>query len=343
MFNKITKYASVHLLKHATRSLIACSAGIVFVFVGLHTAIEKPTPLKTIVTKSTAQHVTTAPKKVVKPTLITTPAVVAPPAPVVKPVTPVTKPATTVAKSVPVVTPAPGSSVSSLTPTPPASSGGSGGSSSPPTTTTSYTSTNWSGYLSGTGTFSAISGSWNATEPTGNGSTTTADGTWIGIGGVTTDDLIQVGTDNTITAGGHVTTSAFYEILPAASVNIPSLTVTPGDSMSAAISKLSGNQWSVTITDNTNSESYNTTLTYASSESSAEWIEEDPSYSATRQIPFDNFGSASFSSALSTMDGSSLNLTGSDAAPITMVNQSDQTIAVPSAIGSDGASFSVTQ
>ena len=113
--------------------------------------------------------------------------------------------------------------------------------------------------------------------------------------------------------------------------------------MSAAISKLSGNQWSVTITDNTNSESYNTTLTYASSESSAEWIEEDPSYSATRQIPFDNFGSASFSSALSTMDGSSLNLTGSDAAPITMVNQSDQTIAVPSAIGSDGASFSVTQ
>jgi hypothetical protein len=160
---------------------------------------------------------------------------------------------------------------------------------------------------------------------------------------VTTDDLIQVGTDNTITAGGHVTTSAFYEILPAASVNIPSLTVTPGDSMSAAISKLSGNQWSVTITDNTNSESYNTTLTYASSESSAEWIEEDPSYSATRQIPFDNFGSASFSSALSTMDGSSLNLTGSDAAPITMVNQSDQTIAVPSAIGSDGASFSVTQ
>ncbi len=341
MFNKITKFASTHLLKVATRSIIGVSIVVVFVFVGLHTAITKPpTPLKTIVTKSTTQPVVVKPKVVTH----TTAPVVTPTAPTTTTTTPtpVTKPAPTTPKPSPVVVPAPGSSVSSLTPTSP-SSGGSGSTPSSPANTTSYTSTNWSGYMATTGTFSTVSGAWNATEATGNGSTTTADATWIGIGGVSSDDLIQVGTANTISASGHVSASAFYEMLPAVSITVPGITVTPGDAMTASITKLSGNQWSISITDTTDNESYTNTFAYTSSESSAEWIEEDPSYSNNRQIPFDNFGTASFSNALTTMGGNSVNLIDSSAAPITMVNQADQPIATPSAIGSDSASFTVTQ
>jgi hypothetical protein len=344
MLNNIPTFPPKHLITAVCRGILGTAILGMFVFVGLHTAINKPpTPLKTEVTKSTSQTHTTTPK-VVTHTTTPTPTTTTP-TPSVKTTTPVTTPAvTTPKKTTPVVVPAPGSSVSSLTPAPtPPSGSGSGSSGSSSGTTTSYTSTNWSGYMATTGTFSTISGAWNATTPTGNGSTTTADGTWIGIGGVSSDDLIQVGTDNTVSAGGHVTATAFYEMLPAASEPIATITVTPGDSMTASITKGSGNQWTITITDKTDNESYTNTVTYASTESSAEWIEEDPSYTETRQIPFDNFGTADFSAALTTMNGSSANLTTGSAAPITMVNQADQTIAVPSAIGSDNESFSVTQ
>jgi hypothetical protein len=244
-------------------------------------------------------------------------------------------------KPQPVVVPSPQSNVSGLTPTTP-SSNNSSPPSSPPTTT-SYTSTNWSGYMANNGTFSRISASWTATTVTGNGSTTSADATWIGIGGVSTGDLIQVGTDNIVSASGQVSSGAFYELLPNSSLSVPGVNVTAGDSMSASLVQVSSGEWTVSITDNTNNESYTTTVAYASSLSSAEWIEEDPSYSANRQIPFDNFGTASFSAGATTENGTNVTIAGGLAQPITMVNRSDQAIATPSALGGDGASFSVTQ
>lgn len=193
------------------------------------------------------------------------------------------------------------------------------------------------------GNYTAISASWTATSPTGNGSTTSADAAWIGIGGVTTSDLIQVGTQNTIAANGKVSTSAFYELLPNVSQPVPGVTVTAGDAMSASVTQISPGQWSISITDTANGESYTNTVAYASSNSSAEWIEEDPSFSFRRQIPFDNFGTASFTNGSTLANGSTVNIAGSNAQPITMVNQSGQAIATPSALGGDGASFSIIQ
>ena len=256
-----------------------------------------------------------------------------------------TKPVTRVAASVrpePVVTPSPSSNVSGLTPTAPVTTP-STSQASTPATTTGYTSTNWSGYMATSGTYTSISGNWTATSPTGNGSTTTADSTWIGIGGVISSDLIQTGTQNTVSASGQVSASAFYELLPNVSQTVPGISVTPGDSMSASLSEVSSGQWSFTITDVTNGESYTKTVAYASSHSSAEWIEEDPSYSFRRQIPFDTFGTAFFRNGSTTSNGSSLSLTDSNAQPITMVNRSGQAIATPSALGGGGASFSITQ
>lgn len=296
------------------------------------------TKTKTLVAKSTPAKTTTP--------VTTTPQVVA-----VKPSSAPAKPAKTspqsgTPKQEPVVTPSPSSSVSGLTPTTPTSSSPSPTQAPTPTpapqTTTGYTSTNWSGYLAANATFTSISGSWIATEATGNGTTTTADATWVGIGGVTTDDLIQVGTDNTVTAGGSVSTGAFYELLPEVSQPVPGLTVSEGDSISASVAEVSGDLWKISITDETDNESDTLYVTYDSSLSSAEWIEEDPSYSYARQIPFDNFNLASFSNGSVTLNGSVDNISTSTAQPVTMVNESGQVIAAPSVIGADGASFSVT-
>jgi hypothetical protein len=158
---------------------------------------------------------------------------------------------------------------------------------------------------------------------------------------VTSGDLIQTGTQNIISASGQVSTSAFYELLPGYSQPVPGVTVSPGDSMTASIVEVSSEQWTITITDNTDKESDTVTVTYNSSLSSAEWIEEDPSYSFRTQIPFDSFNKASFLNALTIANGSTFNIAESTAQPVTMVNSSGQTVAEPSAIGTDGASFNV--
>lgn len=288
--------------------------------------------------KSLTHHVS-APPKVTPPT---PPPAAAPPPPAAPPPAPVkTAPQAGTPKPEPVVTPSPGSSVSGLTPTTPPPT-----SPSPQTpssqTTTGYLSTNWSGYLAANGTFTGVSASWTATLATGNGSTTSADSTWIGIGGVTSNDLIQVGTQNIISASGQVSTSAFYELLPNSSQTVPGVTVSEGDSMTASLTEISSGQWTVTITDKTDGESWTTSIAYVSSLSSAEWIEEDPSFISGRLIPFDNFHEAAFAGGLTIENGSSINIAASTSQPVTMVNSSGQPVAIPSAIGSDGASFTVT-
>lgn len=254
------------------------------------------------------------------------------------------------------VVPTPSSSVSSLSPTSTTSTTSTTSpstSTSTPTTTststtpppaTSYTSTNWSGYLSANSVkYTAVSGRWAVPNPTGNGTSTTADATWVGIGGVTTNDLIQIGTEDNVTANGTVYSAAFYEILPSASVQITSLSISPGDNISASISETTSNEWALVITDNTSNQTYTTNLSYNSALSSAEWIEEDPSDINGNLIPFDNFGTVPFSNAYTTANGDSVDLASINADSITMLNSSGQDIAVPSAIDSSGSGFSVTR
>ena len=335
-------------------------AVVVFGVLGLIALTPKTTKIQPTSKKETTSIKTTASKKTTSPqvsvatitpgtgqsapvtsTQVTTPVVTHPTSTNVR----------TGVKTEPVVTPAPSSSVSGLTPTTPASNQtsnpGSGSNSPPksspppPTTTTSYTSTNWSGYLAAGGQYTAISGSWLAPNPTGNGSTTSADGTWIGIGGVLSSDLIQVGTQDSVSASGQIRTAAFYELLPGVSITIPSLSVTPGDHMSASINETSINVWQFTISDTTSNQTYTQNVSYSSTNSSAEWIEEDPGYSNGSLVPLDNFGTVYFSASITTSQGTVENLSTAGALPITLVNGSNQPIATPSSIGSDGASFDV--
>ena len=152
---------------------------------------------------------------------------------------------------------------------------------------------NWAGYFVSGQSITSVSGSFVVPSGRSVDSNISANSTWIGIGGTNSSDLIQTGVQ-TVINNGEVTNSAFYEILPSKSVVIPNLIISPGDQIDASIILVSKNLWSVNIKDTNTGASYNTLIDYSSSQSSAEWIEEDPN-SGTSELALDNFGIASFS------------------------------------------------
>ncbi len=222
-------------------------------------------------------------------------------------------------------------------------SGSAGAPPSPGTTSPSVDtgkSVNWSGYSATGGTFTAVSADW--TIP--NVATTTtpaADATWVGIGGVSSTDLIQAGTQ-AIVQGGQITYAAWVETLPQAAQTV-SLTVNPGDHVSVSIAQQSSGIWQVIIKDLTTSQTYQTTVNYQSSLSSAEWIEESPSAGRRLLLPLDNFGSVPFSNATTTENGQTKTIAQANGQSITMEVVAGQALATTSALGTDGSSFTVTR
>jgi len=204
------------------------------------------------------------------------------------------------------------------------------------------TSHNWSGYAATGGSYTAVTGTWTVPQlaPTGAPG---VGATWVGIGGVNSRDLIQAGTQDVSAGNGQSQFQAWIEMLPAPSQQVP-LAVAPGDSVTVSITQQSAGSgtWQIAFKNNTSGQTYQTTVHYASSLSSAEWIEEAPS-GPNGIVPLDNFGSVAFSSASAVQNGQTVDLSQAGAQPITMLNGSSQPLAVPSAIGSDGSSFSVAR
>jgi ketosteroid isomerase-like protein len=205
------------------------------------------------------------------------------------------------------------------------------------------TSQNWSGYAASGGTYSAVSGTWTVPQFTPD-SGAGADATWVGIGGVNSRDLIQAGTQQTVSGSGSTQYEAWVETLPQASHPV-SLTVNPGDSVTVAITQQpqASDQWVVAFTNNTTGQRFQVTEQYTSSMSSAEWIEEAPSAARGRQLPLDNFGSINFSAASAVKDGKSVSIAESGAQAITMIGRGSQTQATPSTLGADGSSFTISR
>jgi Peptidase A4 family len=214
----------------------------------------------------------------------------------------------------------------------------------PDTTTTtpariSDTSSNWSGYVANGGTYTSVTGTWIV--PQVGATTTGADATWVGIGGVTGTDLIQAGTQATVTGNGAVTYETWTEILPESSRTTP-LQVSPGDSVTVTITEQSSGLWLIAMQNNTTRASYEKTLRYSSSRSSAEWIQEAPS-SGRGVIPLDDFGTVRFTAGSAVRDGTAQSLSALGATPVAMINRAGQAIAQPSTLGADGSSFAVTR
>jgi hypothetical protein len=216
------------------------------------------------------------------------------------------------------------------TPIPPASS---------PTLIPTDVSRNWAGYAATSGTFTGVTGTWTVPDSQGSGGLASG-ATWVGIGGVHSRDLIQAGTQEITDGAGTVHYEAWIEMLPSPSRQVP-FSVSPGDSVTVDISNQGADQWLIKFKNNSTGESYQTTVQYASSRSSAEWIEEAPS-AGRRVLPIDNFGSIQFSGGMTVQNGQSVTIARSGAQPITLAGAGG-TIASPSALTPDGQGFTVTQ
>ena len=148
------------------------------------------------------------------------------------------------------------------------------------------TSTNWSGYAVTGSSFTSAKGSWivpTATCSSGN----QYAAFWVGIDGYSSSSVEQTGTDSDCSRG-KPSYYAWYEFYPQPSFTISSLTIKPGDRMSAQV-VYSGSEFTITITDETSGKSFSKSATVRNAKrSSAEWIAEAPS--SSRVLPLADFG-----------------------------------------------------
>lgn len=201
-------------------------------------------------------------------------------------------------------------------------------------------SRNWSGYAASHGTFTGVQATWKV-APNNAPNNYGIDATWVGIGGVDTNDLIQSGTQQTVDRSGNVSYEAFYETLPDISQPVD-ISINPGDSISASVTEQKNNNWQILIRNNTTGQSVSVHKNYHSSLSSADWIEEAPS-GMRRILPLDNFGTVEFQNATAIENGQRVTLLESNAQPIAMSNDLGQTLAKASIVSKNGTMFAVSR
>jgi hypothetical protein len=209
-------------------------------------------------------------------------------------------------------------------------------------------SLNWAGYAVTPGSgVTAVDSTF--TVPTAGSVPPGFSATWAGIGGYSTSDLIQAGVSEQSLPSNSVLGDqyyAWYEILPASETQLsgctgdPNCTVNPGDSITVDIHNVSGNTWSVNVSD-VGHWTYSNDLTYASSESSAEWIQEAPTLVAVQTIPAPVGDVAFGPTSTYTVGGSTDTIAAGDPtvieeSPVGGVNE-----ATTSALAADGQSFDV--
>jgi hypothetical protein len=201
------------------------------------------------------------------------------------------------------------------------------------------TSENWAGYAASGSGFTEVSGSWvvPTVQP---GQALATDAAWVGIGGVSSQDLIQSGTQ-AVVLNGKVQYQAWTEILPADSKQL-AIDIHPGDNISVDITEYSRGKWRITFADVTTGKTITKNIAYNSSHSSAEWIEEAPSDS-NGVLPLDNFGSITFGNCSAARGGKTQTLAAAKAKPIALVSDTGITLASTSGLNNSGVGFSVTR
>jgi hypothetical protein len=206
-------------------------------------------------------------------------------------------------------------------------------------------SLNWSGYAVTPSGSQVTAVSSTFTVPAAGPLPPGFAATWTGIGGYNTSDLIQAGTAEQSAPSNPVLGPqyyAWYELLPASETQLtgcsgdPNCTVTPGDNVTVNISQVSGNTWSISMTD-AGHWSWSKNVSYSSSESSAEWILEAPTLIA--QTTLANVGTVHFGPT-STYTAGGVTHTIAQGNP-TQIDLGTGVVneATPSALASDGQSF----
>ncbi len=178
------------------------------------------------------------------------------------------------------------------------------------TTTKTDTSTNWAGYaLTGLGstvttasagtTFSDVTATWVQPAAACTPGSSASSAMWVGLGGYSesSQELEQTGTDSDCSASGTPSYYAWYELVPANSVNVK-LKVSAGDTITAVV-QIKGTDVLVQLHDHTRGTRFTKHLTMAQPDlTSAEVIAEAPSECSSvscHELALTNFGSVTFS------------------------------------------------
>jgi Peptidase A4 family len=167
-------------------------------------------------------------------------------------------------------------------------------------------SSNWAGYAvhHARVNFTKVLGTWTQPTATCTAGQPTYSSVWVGIGGysVSSQALEQIGTEADCTAAGQESSSAWLELVPAASQTIR-IPVSAGDRIRASVS-VAGRRVTLALNNLTRHRSFTRRLRASQLDiSSAEWIVEAPSVcssSSCQTLPLADFGSTGFTSASAT-------------------------------------------
>lgn len=187
---------------------------------------------------------------------------------------------------------------------------------------------NWGGYAS-FGSWTTATASW--TEPTATcNSSDNLVAPWVGIDGDGSSTVEQTGVA-TDCSSGRAVYSGWYEMYPAAPVYY-SNAVSAGDKFTGTVTR-SGNSYTLVLSDTTKGWSKTTTKSLSAKHSSAEAIIESPTDSYPT-IP----GGIKFTGVK--FDGKTLASTSPSALD---ADDAGSGTWIPGAIGSDGASFTISR
>ncbi len=236
-----------------------------------------------------------------------------------------------------------------------------------PAQNATVTSLNWAGYVvAPSRPVTSVSSSFVVPTVTSPG----IAATWTGIGGYNSNDstLIQAGVAEQSPGSLIGPDNAWYEMLPAPETPVTSCTygnssssstncpVAPGNKVSVSISLASSscsagspcNKWSISIENATDGWTFQKTVTYASSEASAEWILEAPTL-GIGPLPLGfqtvlplmgntDFG-ASYTNGLADTWNNGQSIASGNPVTVDMVGVGPAAEGQPSALGSNGESF----
>ncbi len=217
------------------------------------------------------------------------------------------------------------------------------------------TSLNWSGYQVVAGSLGSpepevvteVAGS--RTVPRVMGAGARYSSLWVGIDGYADDTVEQIGTEQDVVVGRQHRLSqlnyAWFEMYPADFYEIMGFPTYVGDVIHAGVTYEGGDVFRLGITNETRGVYYIVPRAYTTSSaaerSSAEWIVEAPS-STTDVLPLAYFGSVAFDDCSARMNHRSGPISEWADDPLTMESPSRVLKAVPSRLGNNGSSFTVT-
>lgn len=205
----------------------------------------------------------------------------------------------------------------------------------------------WAGYVVHTvgASFAEVAGSWVQPRAVCNRPESSV-ALWVGLGGATSDSqaLEQIGTSADCSQRALVSYSAWYQLFPAPSVELP-LTIQPGDRIAAKVA-VRASAVTVELRDFTTGASFSAELQMRSPETdSAEWIVEAPSacFITCTQLPLADFGRVVFADTSTTAGDhtGTIKDPGWTRSRLKMRPRGGRSAAVATSLSANGSSFGV--